>query len=134
MEVILLYGLIYVISFFISIGFPLEIDFDYCLNNFLEDMTKIITESQRILKPDKYLCILIGDVVRKGQFISLTRKLANICEDLGLEDCGNAIKITKDSVSQRRRGKAIYAELAKTKNLKQNHDTILFLKKVKDHK
>ena len=99
------------------------------LDGFLESMKEIMLESQRILKNDKYLCILIGDVVRKGTFIPLTRRLANICEELGFEDCGNSIKITKDSVSQRKRGKAIYAELSKTKNLKQNHDTILFLKK-----
>lgn len=99
------------------------------LNNFLDSMTQIINESQRILKKDKYLCILIGDIVRKGKFISLSRKLSNICENAGLEDAGYAIKITKDSTSQRRRGKAIYAELAATKNLKQNHDIIMFWKK-----
>jgi DNA modification methylase len=98
-------------------------------DEFLESMQKIIIELHRILKPNKYVCILIGDIVRKGKFIPLTRKIANIFEELGFEDCGNAIKITKDSVSQRRRGKAIYAELATTKNLKQNHDTVMFWKK-----
>lgn len=99
------------------------------INEFLKSMRQVIDEAHRILKPNAYICILIGDIVRKGKFISLTRKLANICEELGLEDCGVAIKITKDSVSQRRRGKAIYAELANTKNLKQNHDTVMFWKK-----
>lgn len=98
-------------------------------DGFLDSMKQVMLESQRILKKDKYLCILIGDIVRKGKFIPLTRRLANICEDLGFEDCGQAIKITKDSVSQRRRGKAIYAELANTKNLKQNHDAVMFWKK-----
>lgn len=99
------------------------------LNGFIEGMREVISEIHRVLKPNKYVCILIGDVVRKGKFIPLTRKLASICEEIGLEDCGTAIKITKDSVSQRRRGKAIYAELAKTKNLKQNHDTVMFWRK-----
>jgi len=99
------------------------------INEFIRSMQQIISETHRILKSEKYVCILIGDIVRKGKFISLTRKLASVCEELQFEDCGNAIKITKDSVSQRRRGKAIYAELAKTKNLKQNHDTVMFWKK-----
>ncbi|GAG03916.1 unnamed protein product, partial [marine sediment metagenome] len=86
-------------------------------------------ESHRILKNDGYICILVGDLVRKGRFIPLTRILANLCEEMGLIDCGNAIKVTKDSVSQRRRGKAIYAELANTRNLKQNHDIVMFWKK-----
>jgi len=99
------------------------------LNEFLDSMQKVITETQRILKKDKYLCIVVGDLVRKGKFISLSRKISNMCEEVGFEDCGYAIKITKDSVSQRRRGKAIYAELAITKNLKQNHDIVMFWKK-----
>lgn len=99
------------------------------LEKFLSSMRLVLMESKRILKKDKHLCILVGDLVRKGKFISLSRKLSNICEELGLEDCGYAIKITKDSVSQRRRGKAIYAELALTKNLKQNHDIVFFWKK-----
>lgn len=99
------------------------------LNEFLDSIRKVITETRRILKKDKYLCILVGDLVRKGKFISLSRKISNMCEEVGFEDCGHAIKITKDSVSQRRRGKAIYAELSATKNLKQNHDMILFWRK-----
>lgn len=99
------------------------------LNEFLDSMGKTITEAQRILKKDRYLCVLVGDLVRKGKFISLSRKISNMCVEAGFEDCGYAIKITKDSVSQRRRGKAIYAELATTKNLKQNHDLVLFWRK-----
>lgn len=99
------------------------------LNEFLDSVGKVITESQRILKKDKYLCILVGDVVRKGKFIALSRKISNMCEEVGFEDCGYAVKITKDSVSQRRRGKTIYAELAVTKNIKQNHDIVMFWKK-----
>lgn len=100
------------------------------VDGFLEGMKQIIEESQRILKNEGYMCILVGDLVRKGSFIPITRKLANICEEIGFIDCGTAIKITKDSVSQRRRGKAIYAELANTKNLKQNHDTVMFWRKI----
>lgn len=99
------------------------------LVDFYASIKKTIGESHRVLKENKYLCILIGDVVRDGQFIPLTRKIANLCEEIGFRDAGYAIKLTKDSVSQRKRGKAIYAELAKTRNLKINHDLTLFWKK-----
>jgi DNA modification methylase len=99
------------------------------LPEFFEKIQNTLTESYRILKKDKYLCILIGDVVEQGKFIPLTRKTSNIAESIGFEDAGWAVKITKGSVSEQRRGKAIYAELAQTKNLKQNHDTVMFWKK-----
>jgi len=100
------------------------------LNEFLQSIRRVLEESQRVLKKDRYICILIGDLIQKGRFIPLTRKIANISELIGLVDCGQAIKITSNSVSQIRRGKVIYAELAQTKNLKINHDYILFLKKI----
>lgn len=99
------------------------------LKSFYESTEQVLKESYRVLKKGSYLCILIGDLVENGEYISLTRKVANIAETVGLKDCGNAIKITKGAVSEIRRGKAIYAELAKSKNLKQNHDTVLFWKK-----
>lgn len=99
------------------------------LDTFLENTNKIIKESKRILKKNKYLCILIGDLVEKGEFIPLTRKIANIAESMGLTDCGYAIKLTSGSTSQIVRGKALYAELAYTGNLKINHDTVMFWKK-----
>lgn len=99
------------------------------LNEFYESMDRVITEARRVVKNEKYIAILIGDIVRKGKVIPLTRKIANIAESCELEDCGSAVKITKNSVSQIRRGKTIYAELARSKNLKMNHDTILFFKK-----
>ena len=99
------------------------------LDDFFQSMEEILTESKRVLKRNKYISILIGDLVYRSKFIPLTRKIANIAESIGLEDCGYAIKITYNSVSQIRRGKAIYAELANTKNLKINHDDVLFWKK-----
>ncbi|MFH1473468.1 MAG: DNA methyltransferase [Candidatus Aenigmatarchaeota archaeon] len=99
------------------------------LKDFFESVKSILLESKRVLKKNKYICILTGDMIYRGKFIPLSRKIANIAEDIGLEDCGQAIKITSNSVSQIRRGKSIYAELVETKNLKINHDFVTFWKK-----
>ena len=99
------------------------------LDNFLESMRSILLESKRVLKKNKYITILIGDMVFKGKFIPISRIIANMAEEIGLEDSGCAIKLTVNSVSQVKRGKAIYAELANTKNLKINHDYVMFWKK-----
>ena len=96
------------------------------LNQFLMKMEKILKEYKRILKRSKYITILVGDLIENGTFIPLTRLIANLAEKIGLKDCGHAIKITSGSVSQRIRGKAIYAEMAASNNLKINHDTIMF--------
>jgi len=107
-----------------------EKDMSKCqLNDFYDSMDKVISEAKRVVRKEKHIAILIGDLVRKGEFIPLTRKVANIAESSGLIDCGQAIKLTNNSVSQIRRGKTIYAELAVTKNLKVNHDHVLFFKK-----
>jgi len=99
------------------------------LNNFYDAMDRVISEAYRVVKNQKYVAILIGDMVRNGKFVPLTRKIANIAESCGLKDCGQAIKLTENSVSQIRRGKTIYAEVVKTKNLKVNHDHVLFWRK-----
>ena len=96
---------------------------------FIENAEKILLEYKRVLKTGKCMAILIGDLVETGEFIPLSRKIANIAEKIGLKDCGYAVKITHGSVSERIRGKAIYAELANTNNLKINHDIVMFWKK-----
>lgn len=100
------------------------------LNQFLMKTEQILKEHKRILKRTRYITILVGDLIENGTFIPLTRFIANIAEKIGLKDCGYAIKITSGSVSQRIRGKAIYAEMAASNNLKVNHDTIMFFKKI----
>lgn len=97
--------------------------------NFLKSIEEILIESKRVLKKEKYISILIGDLTKNGEFIPLTRKIANMAESIGFKDCGQAIKITSNSTSQIRRGKTIYAELANTQNLKINHDYVMFWKK-----
>ena len=99
------------------------------LNEFLTKLEKILREYKRVLKKNRYLTILVGDLIEKGTFIPLTRLIANITEKIGFKDCGYAIKLTTGSISQRIRGKAIYAEMAASTNLKVNHDTVMFWQK-----
>lgn len=101
------------------------------LNDFLKGLEKVIRESHRILKNKKFLCILIGDMVENGEFISLSRKIANLAEEIGFKDFGYAVKMTKNSTSQVVKGKMLYAELAYTGNLKINHDIVMFWQKAK---
>lgn len=100
------------------------------LIEFFINMKRIISEYYRVLKKNAYLCLLIGDITRENNFLPLTRRLANISESIGFIDCGYAIKLTRGSISQQLRGNVLCAELLASKNLKINHDTILFFKKV----
>lgn len=99
------------------------------LSDFFSGMKRIISEYYRVLKKNAYLCLLVGDVTKKGKFLPLTRRLANMAEEIGFTDCGYAIKITRGSVSQKMRGNVLYAELLASNNLKVDHDSILFFKK-----
>lgn len=99
------------------------------LDDFLNGMREVIIESKRVLKKHGHLCVLIGDVVRNGQFIPLSRKIANMCEGIGLVDRGTAIKLTNGSVSQIGKGRIIYAELANKNNLRISHDIVMFWQK-----
>ena len=103
------------------------------LDEYLSMLGQVLRECYRILKSEKYLCILLGDRIKNGRFIPLCRKAANLAEEIGFTDCGYAIKFTKGSTSLVVKGKTIYAELAYTGNLpKINHDLVMFLKKGKN--
>ncbi len=100
------------------------------LDKFLISIKKVITEYYRVLKRNGHMCILIGDVIRDGKFLPISRRMANITEDIGFIDRGYALKLTRGSISQQMRGNILYAELLASQNLKINHDSILFFKKV----
>ncbi len=99
------------------------------LEDFYKRMNNVINECYRILKPNKFFCILIGDLIKKGRFIPISRKIADMIEYIGFKDCGYSIKITSGSQSQVVKGKILYAELAYTNNLKINHDSVMFWQK-----
>jgi len=98
------------------------------LQVYLQMLGEVFTECRRVLRPGKHLCVLIGDLVRDGQFIPLCRGVSNLAEELNFIDCGYAIKLAHGEVSRKKSG-VIVAELAYTNNLKISHDLVLFLKK-----
>jgi len=98
------------------------------LETYLQMLGEVFTECRRILKPGKHMCVLIGDLVRDGQFIPLCREVGNLTEELNFIDRGYAVKLAHGEVSRKKSG-VIVAELAYTNNLKISHDLVLFLQK-----
>jgi ParB/RepB/Spo0J family partition protein len=101
------------------------------LEEYFHMLKPVLLECYRVLKPKKYLCILIGDRIKEGKFIPLCRKTANMSEEVGFTDCGYAVKFTSGATSSETKGQMIYAELAYTENLKVEHDLVMFFKKEK---
>jgi len=98
------------------------------LQAYLQMLGEVFAECRRILKPGKHMCVLIGDLVRDGEFIPLCRKVSNLAEELNFIDRGYAVKLAHGEVSRKKSG-VIVAELAYTNNLKISHDLVLFLRK-----
>jgi len=98
------------------------------LDEFLQMLKQVFGECYRILRDGKYMCVLLGDMVRDGKFIPLCRKTANLAEELGFTDCGYAVKLAHGEVSRKKSG-VIFAELAYTNNLKISHDLVMFFRK-----
>lgn len=99
------------------------------LEGYLSMLRPVLQECFRVLKPKKYLCILLGDKIKEGIFVPLCRKTANLSEEVGFTDCGYAVKFTSGATSSEVKGEMIYAELAYTENLKVEHDLIMFFRK-----
>lgn len=98
------------------------------VEDYLSVLKDVFAECYRILKPEKYMCALQGDLIRDGRFIPLCRSTADLAESLGFVDCGYAVKLAHGEVSRKKSG-VIFAELAYTKNLKISHDLVMFFKK-----
>lgn len=98
------------------------------LEAYLQMLGEVFAECRRVLKPGKHMCVLIGDLVRNGQFIPLCRKVGNLAEEMRFIDRGYAVKLAHGEISRKKSG-VIVAELAYTNNLKISHDLVLFLRK-----
>lgn len=98
------------------------------LDEFLQMLRRVFGECHRILRDGKYMCVLLGDLVKDGQFIPLCREATNLAEELGFTDCGYAVKLAHGEVSRKKSG-VIFAELAYTNNLKISHDLVMFFRK-----
>lgn len=95
---------------------------------FLEMLKEVFEECHRILKPGKFMCVLLGDLIREGSFIPLCRRTANLIEEIGFIDYGCAVKLAHGEVSRKKSG-VIVAEPLYTDNLKVSHDLIMFFRK-----
>jgi len=95
---------------------------------FLEMLEDVFQECYRILKPRKYMCVLLGDLIREGRFIPLCRKATDLAEKIGFMDYGYAVKLAHGEVSRKKSG-VIVAEPLYTDNLKISHDLVMFFRK-----
>lgn len=102
------------------------------VDEFIDMLEQVFRECYRILKPEKFMCVLLGDLIREGKFIPLCRKTTNMAEKNGFVDYGYAVKLAHGEVSRKKSG-VIIAEPVYTDNLKISHDLIMFLRKLGHH-
>jgi ParB/RepB/Spo0J family partition protein len=98
------------------------------LREFLEMLRPVFEECFRVLKKGKFMCVLLGDLIREGKFVPLTRKAADLAEEIGFTDYGYGVKLAHGELSRKKSG-VIVAEPVYTDNLKISHDLIMFFKK-----
>jgi ParB/RepB/Spo0J family partition protein len=95
---------------------------------FLDMLKQVFQECYRTLKHGKFMCVLLGDVIREGRFIPLCRKATNMAEEIGFLDYGCAVKLAHGEVSRKKSG-VIVAEPIYTDNLKISHDLVMFFRR-----
>jgi len=95
---------------------------------FLDMLKQVFQECYRTLKHGKFMCVLLGDVIREGRFIPLCRKTTNMAEEIGFLDYGYAVKLAHGEVSRKKSG-VIVAEPVYTDNLKISHDLVMFFRR-----
>jgi len=99
---------------------------------FLHMLKQVFQECYRTLKRGKFMCVLLGDLIRDGRFIPLCREATSVAEEIGFIDYGYAIKLAHGEVSRKKSG-VIIAEPIYTKNLKISHDLVMFFRKPELH-
>lgn len=95
---------------------------------FLEMLWDVFRECHRTLKHGKYMCVLLGDLIRGGSFIPLCRGAANLAEETGFMDYGYAVKRAHGEES-REKSKVMLVEPLYAGQLKISHDLVMFFKK-----
>ena len=98
------------------------------VEEYLAMLKEVFKECYRVLKHGKFMCVLLGDLIREGRFIPLCRKATNIAEEIGFIDYGYTVKLAHGEVSRKKSG-VIIAEPFYTRNLKISHDLVIFLRK-----
>jgi len=98
------------------------------VDEFMNMLEQVFRECHRILKPKKFMCVLLGNLIREAKFVPLCRKTTNMAEKMGFVDYGYAIKLAHGEVSRKKSG-VIVAEPVYTDNLKISHDLVMFFRK-----
>ena len=94
----------------------------------LSMLKQVFKECYRVLKHGKFMCVLLGDLIRDGRFIPLCRETTNMAEEIDFIDYGHAVKLAHGEVSRKKSG-VIIAEPFYTRNLKISHDFVMFFRK-----
>ncbi len=98
------------------------------LDSFYAKLHMIFAELKRVLKPEGYICVLVGDKIKDGKNIPLCFETFNILSKY-FEYKDYAVKITKHANSIHNKGKIVQAELAWNNLLRPTHDILLIFKK-----
>jgi len=98
---------------------------------FLDMLKQVFQECYRTLKRGKFMCVLLGDLIRDGRFIPLCMEATKTAEEVGFRNYGYAVKLAHGEVSRKKSG-VIVAEPVYTYNLKISHDLVMFFRKL-DH-
>ena len=98
------------------------------VEEYLAMLKQVFKECYRVLKHERFMCVLLGDLIREGRFIPLCIKATDIVEEVGFIDYGYAVKLAHGEVSRKKSG-VITAEPLYTRNLKISHDLVMFFKK-----
>jgi len=56
-----------------------------CYEDFLQELTKVFIECNRILRPEKYMAIIVSDFREKSKYVMFHADLAKALEGIGLE-------------------------------------------------
>jgi len=100
------------------------------LEEFLHGMTQVFNEIKRVLKPERYVCILIGETfLQGGQVVPLDYYLTDLMLKLGFEFYTKVIKYTRLATSRLN-----FINTMKYRSLRSNfficiHDYVLIFRK-----
>jgi ParB/RepB/Spo0J family partition protein len=98
------------------------------LEEFLGMLKQVFQECYRTLRREKFMCVLLGDLIREGKFVPLCEEATKIAEEVGFINYGYAVKLAHGEVSRKKSG-VIVAEPMYTYNLKISHDLVMFFRK-----
>lgn len=100
------------------------------LEEYLEMLKMVFKECYRVLKEGKFMCVLLGDLIRDGKFIPLCLLATILATEIGFENYGYAVKLAHGEMSRKKSG-VIIAESIYTDHLKISHDLVMFFRKPK---